>query len=87
MWLSFSQTDLGPRSAQELFWGGFWKSLKLFPRRFVLTASGTEIVWRVSLKVEAFLATSRFHCHRFEIEDVVEPHLTDESSGANAESS
>ena len=39
IWLSFSQADLGPRSAQELFF-----------RVFVLIASGTEIFWRVSLK-------------------------------------
>ena len=38
--LSFSQADLGPRSAQELFVGVF-ESLKLFFRRFVLIASGT----------------------------------------------
>ena len=45
----FSQADLGPRSAQECFFSGFLKSLKLFFRRFVLMASGTEIFWRVSL--------------------------------------
>ena len=39
----FSQADLGPRSAQELFFAGFL-------RRVVLIPSGTEIVWRVSLK-------------------------------------
>ena len=50
IWLSFSQADLGPRSAQELFFSGFLKSLKLFFRKFALIASGTEIVWRVSLK-------------------------------------
>ena len=30
IWLSFSQVDLGPRSAQELFFGDFLKSLNLF---------------------------------------------------------
>ena len=30
IWLSFSQADLGPRSAQELFYSEFLKSLKLF---------------------------------------------------------
>ena len=50
IWLSFSQADLGPRSAQVLFFSGFLKSLKLFFRRFVLIASGTETFWRVSLK-------------------------------------
>ena len=47
IWLSFSQADLGPRSAQEFFFSGFLKSLKLFFRRFVLIASGTEIFWRI----------------------------------------
>ena len=50
IWLSFSQADLGPRSAHELFFSGFLKSLKLFFKRCALMASGTEIVWRVSLK-------------------------------------
>ena len=48
--LSFSQADLGPRSAQELFFSFFLKSLKLFFRGFVLIASDTEIFWRVSLR-------------------------------------
>ena len=48
IWLSFSQADLGPRSAQELFLGGFLKKMKLLFRRFVLIASGTEIFWRAS---------------------------------------
>ena len=30
IWLSFSQADLGPRSAQELFFSGFWKVWNLF---------------------------------------------------------
>ena len=30
IWLKFSQADLGPRSAQEWFFSGFLKSLKLF---------------------------------------------------------
>ena len=50
IWLSVSQADLGPRLAQDLFFSGFLKSLKLFFRRFVLIASGAEIFWRVSLK-------------------------------------
>ena len=62
-WLSFSQAVLGPRSAQDFFSGGGLKSLKLFFPRLVLIASGAEIFWRVSLKFELFLATSRFHCH------------------------
>ena len=44
----FSQADLGPRSAQEILFSGFLKSLKLFYRRFVLMASGTEIFRRMS---------------------------------------
>ena len=47
-----------------IIFSGFLKSLKLFFRRFVHIASGAEIFWRVSLKFELFLATSRFHCHR-----------------------
>ena len=62
IWLSFSQADLGPRSAQEFFFFGFLESLELFFLRLVLVASGTEILWRV--KYNLFLATSHFHCHR-----------------------
>ena len=53
IWLSFSQADLGPRSAQELLFSAFLK-FETFFRRFVLIASGTEIFWRVSLKFELF---------------------------------
>ena len=66
-WLSFSQADLVPISAQELFFRFFFLkslSLKLFFWRFVLIASGAEIFWRVSFKFKLFMATSRFHCHR-----------------------
>ena len=55
IWLSVSQADLGPRSAQELFFSWFLKSSKFFFRRFVLLARGTEIFWRVSLKILTFL--------------------------------
>ena len=41
IWMSFSQADLGPRSAQHFCFWGIFKSLKLFFRRFVLIASGT----------------------------------------------
>ena len=58
--LSFSQADLGPRSAQELFFSGFLKSLKLFFRGFVLTASGTEIFWRVSFEISTFYGNIAF---------------------------
>ena len=64
IWPSFSQADLGPRSAEELFLSGLLKSLKKKIRRFVLIASGTEIIWRVSLNLYLFMETSRFHCHR-----------------------
>ena len=47
--LSFSQADLGPRSAQELFFSGFLKSLRLFFRRFALIASGTDIFRRACI--------------------------------------
>ena len=50
IWLRFSQADLRPRSAQELFFGGYLNFLKLFFRRFVLIASGAGIFRRVSLK-------------------------------------
>ena len=50
IWLSFSQADFGPRSAQELLFSGFLKRLEGIFRRFALIASGTEIFWRVSLK-------------------------------------
>ena len=32
IWLSFSQADLGPRSAQELVFSGFSKNLRLFSK-------------------------------------------------------
>ena len=48
IWLSFSQADLDPTSAQALLFFGFLKSLELFFRRFVLIASGAEILWRIS---------------------------------------
>ena len=65
IWLSFSQADLDPTSAQALLFFGFLKSLELFFRRFAPIASGTEIFWRVSLKFYLFMETSRFHCHRY----------------------
>ena len=39
-----------PKIGPGIVFSGFLKSLKLFVRRFVLIASGTQIVWRVSLK-------------------------------------
>ena len=39
-----------PKMGPRIFFSFFFFSLKLFFRRFVLIASGTEIFWRVSLK-------------------------------------
>ena len=50
--------------AQELFFSGFLKSLKLFFRRFVPIVSGTEFFSRVSLKFELFMEKKGSHCHR-----------------------
>ena len=61
IWLSCSQPKIGPL---VLFFSGFLKSF--FSRRFALIASGTDIFWRVSLKFQLFMETSRFHCHRYE---------------------
>ena len=66
IWLSFSQADLSPTSADGCFFSGFLESLELFFARSVLIPSGSEILWRVSLKFKLFLATSRFRCHRSE---------------------
>ena len=60
IWLSFSQADLGPRSAQELFFSGFLKSLKHCFGRFSLIASGTEIFWRVSFEILTFYGNIAF---------------------------
>ena len=48
--LAASNKHLAELSAQELFFSGLLKSLKLFFRRFPLIAGGTEIFWRVSSK-------------------------------------
>ena len=40
IWLSFSQADLGRRSAQDVFFSGGLENLKKKNRRFVLIASG-----------------------------------------------
>ena len=60
IWLRFSQADLGPRSAQELFFSGFLKSLKLFFRRFVLIASGTEIFLAGIFEIRPFFGNIAF---------------------------
>ena len=53
-----------PKIGPGFFSSGIVKSLKLFFQRFAVMASGTEIFWRVSLKFQLFMETSRFHCHR-----------------------
>ena len=60
---------LRPILAQHLpriIFSGFLESLKRKKKKKkkVLTASGTEILCRVSLTFELFFATSCFHCHR-----------------------
>ena len=60
--LSASNKDL-----PELFSGRSWPNIRIrifFRFFFVVIASGTEMLWRVSLKFQIFLATPRFHCHR-----------------------
>ena len=57
IWLSFSQVELGPR--QEVFFF-FFLSLKYGFRRLVLRASGTDICWRVSLKLELLFCNIAF---------------------------
>ena len=55
IWLSFSQADLGQHLPRKYFFCFLFESLELFfPEDFVLIASGTEILWRVSLKVIFF---------------------------------
>ena len=53
-----------PKIGPEIVFVGFFEKFESFFRRFVLIASGTEIFWRVSLKFQLFMETSRFHCHR-----------------------
>ena len=60
--LSRSQADRGPRSVQVFFFGVL-ERLKLFWNILLLIPSGTEIVWRISLKLHLLSARSRFHCH------------------------
>ena len=66
IWPNFFRPILAQDLPRNCFLRVFLKVLKLFFRRFVLIASGTDIFWRVSLKFEPFLAKSRFHCHRSE---------------------
>ena len=51
-----------PNICAGIIFSGFSQSLERLFWRFVLIANGAEIVWRISLKFRAFLATSR--CHR-----------------------
>ena len=69
MWLSFSQPILAQHLPRNVFFSGFSVFLTIlfffcFFWRFVLVASGAEILWWASLKFKLLLATSRFHCHR-----------------------
>ena len=48
-------------SAQEIFFSFFVPSLELVLSRFVLIASGTEILKRLSLKFKLFFGNTRFH--------------------------
>ena len=60
----FSQTDVGPTFAQELFFRFFFSTLGTFLWRFVLIASGTKILPGMAGIFEIrffFLATWRFH--------------------------
>ena len=50
--------------AGAIFFGFFLFYKNIFFEDLCSSASGTEIFWRVSLKFEFFMETSRFHCHR-----------------------
>ena len=54
---SFSQADIGPRSADDLFFSGISIRLNFFFEDFI--ASGTETFWRVSMKFKLFLRKHR----------------------------
>ena len=74
IWVSFYPADLGPTSAQECFFSGFLERLKILFGRVVPIASGTEILWRVSLKFKLFLKTSRSQVG-INITEVTKPSL------------
>ena len=61
-----SWPKIGHRS---IFFGVFEKFESFFSKIYAL-ASGTEIFWRVSLKFQLFMETSRSHCHRYKLYQV-----------------
>ena len=62
---------LAPKcSGIPVFGKSFLKSLKVFFSRFLLITSGKGIFWRVSLKFQLFMETSRSHCHRYKLYQV-----------------
>ena len=63
IWLSVSDRpiDLGPNICpQQLFFSGCFERLELIFRQVVFIVGGTEILWRVSLKIIYFFETSCF---------------------------
>ena len=68
IWWSFLRTILAQHLPRNYCFRFFLRSSfsweLFFGRFFVLIASGTKILWRVSLKLNFVLATSRFHCYR-----------------------
>ena len=60
----FLRAILAPRSAQELFFSGFSKILKLFFQRFVAHGKRYRNLLAGILKFKLLMETSRFHCHR-----------------------
>ena len=55
IWLSLSQADFFAKYLISIFFFFFFKFASFFSRfRFVLIASGTEILWRVSSKFKLF---------------------------------
>ena len=55
IWLSFFSGRSWPKICPlGMIFFGFFKSLKLFFRRFVLIASGTEIFWRDIFEIRSF---------------------------------
>ena len=65
--MEFSQGDLGrdvrPTSNQEFFFSGLFKELQfgtVFWKIFVLIASGTKTLWRISLKFNFFFGNIAF---------------------------
>ena len=63
-WLSFSQADLGPASAQYCFFSVFFSSLEpLFYEICAHSERYRSLTAGIS-EFKLFLATSRFHCYR-----------------------